>query len=431
MAGLFLFVIGVAGLVLLTRGVVGRRVGGEPRCRQCRYDLSGLDEGAPTCPECGRSLRAAGAVQCGLRRRRPIPIVAGTALLLAAIGAAGFATWASANDFNLNRLKPTWMLLDELERPDSWGRIGVNAEVRRRFVAGDLGDGGVDRLARIVVENEPAESSFAAEPNAMENWCAVFLGLLVHPGTGEAARSILVARALEIVERDPPELAQWWLVLRRAGVVDALDQLLLTGVLRDGRATSFLNLKIRPALSLDAKRVTSGALIPIRLTLDWIDRDLGLGISPGTQARYFLMVSRSWGSPPITHPLIRVDVVLVGGDAEIVSTHEPMQFESAFDWYVYESSAIRALIAQGDRSAPGSSSRTRDPGVEAALIRAPAAAGRYRVVFDVRLTALKPDPTNPGEWLEHDESAVEVVRRFEVEFEVRADEAEPAAGPVR
>ena len=58
-------------------------------------------------------------------------------------------------------------------------------------------------------------------------------------------------------------------------------------------------------------------------------------------------------------------------------------------------------------------------------------AGRYRVVFDVRLTALKPDPVNPGEWLEPDGSAVEVVRRFELEFEVRADEAEPAAGPVR
>ena len=263
-------------------------------------------------------------------------------------------------------------------------------------------------------------------PRALANWHAAFIGILIHPGTGEAARSILIARALEFLQRDPRDLAQREPAFRRPELVGALDHLLATGGLRDEEGESFLNLKIRPELTLASVRAASGALIPVHLSLGWVVKNFG-----SIQMRNLPAPWSALGPATTTYPLIRVDVVFVTGDAEVVSTHEPMRFESAFDWYVYEAAAIRESVARGERSEPEPSFRTRGLGADAALIRAPAAAGRYHVVFDVRLTALRPDPANPGAWLEPDGSAVEVARRFELEFEVHADEAEPAADPLR
>jgi len=55
------------GLALCVRGMVGRRVGDEPRCRKCKYELTNLT--SDRCPECGVTLGPR-AVQTGLRRWR-------------------------------------------------------------------------------------------------------------------------------------------------------------------------------------------------------------------------------------------------------------------------------------------------------------------------------------------------------------------------
>ena len=50
-------VAGVSALVatiFLTIGLRGRRVGTEPRCRKCGYNLTGTSEGK--CPECGTNI---------------------------------------------------------------------------------------------------------------------------------------------------------------------------------------------------------------------------------------------------------------------------------------------------------------------------------------------------------------------------------------
>ena len=38
-----LAVVLLCGVVLLIRGLLGRRVGDEPRCRRCKYNLTGIE----------------------------------------------------------------------------------------------------------------------------------------------------------------------------------------------------------------------------------------------------------------------------------------------------------------------------------------------------------------------------------------------------
>jgi len=69
---------GVIGLVLVTVALRGKRVGGEPRCKSCEYNLTGLTSNR--CPECGHPFTPRTVVR-GVRRRRPISLCVGAVLL--------------------------------------------------------------------------------------------------------------------------------------------------------------------------------------------------------------------------------------------------------------------------------------------------------------------------------------------------------------
>jgi hypothetical protein len=71
------------GLVLLILARRGKRVGRDPHCRRCRYNLTGSPD-APTCPECGADLSSPRTIRLGERRRRPVFLV--TAMVLLTIG---------------------------------------------------------------------------------------------------------------------------------------------------------------------------------------------------------------------------------------------------------------------------------------------------------------------------------------------------------
>lgn len=62
-------VVGVVGLGVLVWAWRGRRVGEEPYCRECGFDLRG-SVGSERCGECGAELGKRGAVVRGVRRRR-------------------------------------------------------------------------------------------------------------------------------------------------------------------------------------------------------------------------------------------------------------------------------------------------------------------------------------------------------------------------
>ena len=96
------------GLMLFVWGIVGRRVGDRSHCRGCGYELGGIAQNIPQCPECGKDLTAAGAIGVGVRRRRPWIAGFGAVLLLMAV--APLVVLAAPAAF---RAQPLWMLKQE------------------------------------------------------------------------------------------------------------------------------------------------------------------------------------------------------------------------------------------------------------------------------------------------------------------------------
>ncbi len=69
------------GLFLLFLGWRGKYHGTFPSCGNCGFDVTGIPSDNPSkCPECGSGL--AGKTKIGRHRRRFVPLIAGSVLLL-------------------------------------------------------------------------------------------------------------------------------------------------------------------------------------------------------------------------------------------------------------------------------------------------------------------------------------------------------------
>jgi hypothetical protein len=134
----------VVGAGLLALGVRGRRVDDHPTCRGCRFDLSALAPGMLTCPECGTGLRRPGAIRIGQRRRLPMVIATGAFLALVPAMGLGLGGMAALKG-GMDRQKPLGMLLWESGRGGTKRRTAVATEVLRRYAAGSLSPGQVDK----------------------------------------------------------------------------------------------------------------------------------------------------------------------------------------------------------------------------------------------------------------------------------------------
>ncbi|MFG0305575.1 MAG: hypothetical protein ACF8Q5_05120 [Phycisphaerales bacterium JB040] len=79
-----LLILTAAGVALLALGLWPRRVGDEPRCGKCGFDLSGieLDSHGVPCPECGTQLADPGGVVIGKEVRRPRMAIAGGVMVM-------------------------------------------------------------------------------------------------------------------------------------------------------------------------------------------------------------------------------------------------------------------------------------------------------------------------------------------------------------
>jgi len=138
----------VVSVLLVTTGWRGRRVGAEPHCKACGFDLSGLTDEQPRCPECGADVGEPSAIVPGVRQRRPRRL---------GVGLAGLALCATLGWFGVQGRLSTASLLASL--PSGW-MIGyavraeerpfaeeMRWELRRRIAVGTLTDPEV--LARI------------------------------------------------------------------------------------------------------------------------------------------------------------------------------------------------------------------------------------------------------------------------------------------
>jgi hypothetical protein len=130
----------LVGSIALAFGLRGTRVGDEPRCRKCKYNLTGLT--SEQCPECG-SIASGKNVVVGIRRRRWWALVFGLFLLLVSTGWLGLLGYGRAKGINWYPHLPTFVVL-ERAKADTLAAV---TELYRRYTAGQV-EG--DRLLGLV-----------------------------------------------------------------------------------------------------------------------------------------------------------------------------------------------------------------------------------------------------------------------------------------
>lgn len=127
--------VGLAGAILLSVATWGRRVGEEPRCRRCGYDLRGSSSGR--CGECGSHLDVPRAVVKGRRVRRRGWALAGVILMTAGLAVAVPLGWGKARGVDPYPYQPLWALRWQLAG-DAGREWQAWREIRRRQDAGML-----------------------------------------------------------------------------------------------------------------------------------------------------------------------------------------------------------------------------------------------------------------------------------------------------
>lgn len=139
----------VVGLVLVLRGLLGRRIGEEPRCRRCGFDLTG-SEGSERCAECGAALLTPRAIRHGLRRRRWLAAAVGA--LLVALGGAGFLWLAAGRSWTAVAPTP-WLVSVEYRWGDPQRRMAISREIGGRIAKGTIPpDAAMPIVRRVLAE---------------------------------------------------------------------------------------------------------------------------------------------------------------------------------------------------------------------------------------------------------------------------------------
>ena len=145
-----LVVLCVAGTSLIVWGLRGKRVGTEPRCARCKYNLTGSIT-AELCPECGTSLASDGVVQGYWRPRRTMLLV-GCLFLLVGVGLAVAVGYARLRGVPLCRYIPTVVLM----RAAYMDRDNAGDELLRRVRAGVVSKSQYQALADVALDERSA-----------------------------------------------------------------------------------------------------------------------------------------------------------------------------------------------------------------------------------------------------------------------------------
>jgi len=194
----FAFVGGGAALLV---GMAGHRVGSEPVCRKCRYNLTDLK--SPQCPECGIALTPKG-ILIGVHRRRPRAIFLGICTLI--FGAACVVSLATGfvKRINLYRIVPARWLVSRAEASDGNALL----ELSRRVIAGSITTSEARMLAAAAIRNVPPVPS---QPKRVFSprlamWLLVLEGLLQAGALPPDERDEYVARLYRVEAHVRPTL---------------------------------------------------------------------------------------------------------------------------------------------------------------------------------------------------------------------------------
>ena len=151
------------GVLLFVRGLRGVRTDDHPICRKCGFDLTGRPEGSDKCSECGADLTRPRAIRHGHRRRRPVALTFGLAMILLLIGLVGVIGWEQIRGFDPYQITPTWYLLREIRYEAGGAGVPVAAwqELNRRLGNGNLSK---DHIARA------SDAALAIQGDRSKSW---------------------------------------------------------------------------------------------------------------------------------------------------------------------------------------------------------------------------------------------------------------------
>jgi hypothetical protein len=156
----------LSGLFLLRIGWRGRRVGADPHCGRCGYNLTGLP--GSICPECGIDVSTIPIVRGSPRRRYGL-LVAGLATLAGSLPVLlGFCAYR-ARQIDWYRYRPTFLVLKDARSSIDVSSAAGFDELLRRLTAGTLSasqvqkvtDAALQEEARPTPRREPLRSAIA------------------------------------------------------------------------------------------------------------------------------------------------------------------------------------------------------------------------------------------------------------------------------
>ncbi len=137
----------ILGIVLMIRAMRGRLVSNNPHCRNCKFDLVGLELSRDSiCPECGKPIVPdTPTIQIGLRKRQPRLVL--FAVLLILVGGTGLA-WPKVSQMPSIKNIDWYAKFPEslLLKLEEGGSDKALQELHNRLIPGTLSDDGLDKL---------------------------------------------------------------------------------------------------------------------------------------------------------------------------------------------------------------------------------------------------------------------------------------------
>ncbi|HQY87528.1 MAG TPA: hypothetical protein PK402_02645 [Tepidisphaeraceae bacterium] len=153
----------LASLILLRRGIRGRRVGDHPHCRRCGFDLFGRPETSHQCSECGANLDDSRAMVIGVRRRRASLIFGSLFLMLVSFGVGVPVWWDEyGKGIDWNKHKPDWWLVMQCDPSNSSLSSPAMNELLARLSSGRLSDSARHSMLKRVVATRASANEWTA-----------------------------------------------------------------------------------------------------------------------------------------------------------------------------------------------------------------------------------------------------------------------------
>jgi hypothetical protein len=151
----------VAGVVMAWAGWRGMRVGHDPHCAACDFNLKNLAEDSQRCPECGAFIRVGDSVRLGKKRAVKGLVAAG--LVLVVIGGVLGIQQTSRSWAGAAKWKTVGWLQSDLASSDDVTMRRAAEELARRIRSGAMRDEQFDTLMTWVLARQ-ADASMPWRP---------------------------------------------------------------------------------------------------------------------------------------------------------------------------------------------------------------------------------------------------------------------------